>query len=417
MNGLFLFDCMKPTDLSFQESLKRHQTLLSMLFKRSRKILQGSTHRSKSISDTLRKAGAKKILKHIGVTRISDITGLDFIGIPTYSAIRPISHLRYPTELFSSISVSNGKGITKPQAKVSAIMEAIERHSGESIRRRPWIASFEETSRQIPCIHPRGIDKQSKLDWTLALEVLSRRVMALEAVHIYSPYRYPLNVQGSEKTHSSNGLASGNTLQEASLHALLELIERHVILGSSEAFSIPPDTIDDSLLRRMLQKLKIHGFNIGLKYYHSPFGACVCRASIDDPITRDPALFSYGTGAHTSKKVALLRAITEAVQTRLTTISGIREDFKMGEKERKSPENYKRFLKDFNSFNQVKNPVSYQELPEHASEFLDADLKHIIACIQKAGFQQILISDLTDSAINIPVVRAFIPGFKAPHAH
>jgi len=408
---------MKSSELSIQESLKRHQSLLSKLFKRSRKISKKNTHRCCSIADTLRKASAKKILTRIGATRVSDITGLDVIGIPTYSVIRPIVHLRYPSELFSSISVSNGKGITKSQAKVSAIMEAIERHSAEPLRRKPWIASIHEISKRLPCISPKNIDEHAKLDWALALELDSRQVTALEAVHIFSPYRYPLGVRGSESRHSSNGLASGNDLQEASLHALLELVERHVILTTPEPHSIPPETITDADLLKTLRKLEVHGFHIGLKYYESPFGICVCRASIDDPISRDPALFSYGTGAHTSKKIALLRAITEAIQTRLTIISGIREDLKMSETQRKDPASFERFFEDFKNFNRIRNPISYQELPDISSEYMDVDLKRVITSIQKAGFSQILISDLTDPDIGIPVVRAFIPGFHAPHAH
>src|SRR5271165_1964703 len=55
----------------------------------------------------------------LGVTRLADITGLDRIGIPTYSAIVPQSD--------DAMSVYTGKGLRPIDAKVGALMEAIER--------------------------------------------------------------------------------------------------------------------------------------------------------------------------------------------------------------------------------------------------------------------------------------------------
>ena len=63
-------------------------------------------------------------LKSIGVTRIADITDLDRIGLPVYTAIRP-------TAEDGAISIYGGKGISKDHAKASAIMEAFERYSAE----------------------------------------------------------------------------------------------------------------------------------------------------------------------------------------------------------------------------------------------------------------------------------------------
>ena len=53
------------------------------------------------------------------------MTGLDWVGIPVYQAARPNSR---------SLSVSQGKGLTPTQAKVSALMEALEGFHAEEIR-------------------------------------------------------------------------------------------------------------------------------------------------------------------------------------------------------------------------------------------------------------------------------------------
>ena len=52
-------------------------------------------------------------------TRVTDITRLDWAGVPVYASIRPEA---YP----GSLCVNAGKGVTPLEAQVGAYMEAIE---------------------------------------------------------------------------------------------------------------------------------------------------------------------------------------------------------------------------------------------------------------------------------------------------
>ena len=63
-------------------------------------------------------------LKTVGITRVADITDLDRIGMPVFTAIRP-------TAEDGAISIYGGKGISKDHAKASAMMEGFERYSAE----------------------------------------------------------------------------------------------------------------------------------------------------------------------------------------------------------------------------------------------------------------------------------------------
>src|SRR5690606_15138598 len=56
-------------------------------------------------------------LDYFGITRIGDLTGLDTVGIPVWFASRPNSR---------GLAVSQGKGMTHAQARISAVMECIE---------------------------------------------------------------------------------------------------------------------------------------------------------------------------------------------------------------------------------------------------------------------------------------------------
>src|SRR5690242_11549896 len=65
-------------------------------------------------------------LAAVGITRLADVTGLDRVGLPVVLAVRPLGR---------SLAVSQGKGLTREQAAVSAILEAMELHHAERHRR------------------------------------------------------------------------------------------------------------------------------------------------------------------------------------------------------------------------------------------------------------------------------------------
>src|SRR4051812_30484027 len=89
------------------------------------------TRRSRAPADTLRDFG--RHLPRMGITRLTNVTGLDSIGIPVVQAIRPNSR---------SLSVSQGKGVDLDAAKVSAMMEAIELWHAERIELGCLCASY-----------------------------------------------------------------------------------------------------------------------------------------------------------------------------------------------------------------------------------------------------------------------------------
>ncbi len=81
--------------------------------------------RSSNIEETIKKL--KKNYKKFGITRVANVTGLDHIGIPIYSAIRPNS---------KTIVSSAGKGLNNDQSLISAVMEAIETEVAENLDKK-----------------------------------------------------------------------------------------------------------------------------------------------------------------------------------------------------------------------------------------------------------------------------------------
>lgn len=109
------------------------------------------THRAAALEATWRRFSP--LAPRIGLTRLADVTGLDTIGIPVVSAIRPMGR---------SLSTQQGKGRTLLAAKVSALMESIETWHAEELRRAERVATFTELKRQLGAAAVAPIDQLPK---------------------------------------------------------------------------------------------------------------------------------------------------------------------------------------------------------------------------------------------------------------
>ncbi|MEM7271357.1 MAG: YcaO-like family protein, partial [Pseudomonadota bacterium] len=266
-----------------------------------------------------------------GVTRVANLTGLDRIGIPVFQACRPNAR---------SLSVYQGKGPTRDAARVSAVMEAIETHCAETIVAPLKFASVEELRfshrlvdiDQLPLTEIEGVDPDLPFLWIEGRDLIADvdRWTPFEMVH--ANYAAPEPPHSGALAATTNGLASGNTRDEAVLHALLEVIERDAEtlwkLGPDawgDRTAIRPDSIDDPVCRDLLDKFAAAGIDVAMWDVTSDIGAPTFLALIDDAEGRDGAP-EFGAGCHLAPEVALSRALTEAAQARLTYIAGARED-------------------------------------------------------------------------------------------
>ncbi len=95
---------------------------MKIRLKRTPKRYFFDTHRALIPKETLERV--EELKEEVGITRMEDITSLDKLNIPIYSASRLGAKE-------GAVSVHTGKGLTREQARVSVIMEAIERYSAE----------------------------------------------------------------------------------------------------------------------------------------------------------------------------------------------------------------------------------------------------------------------------------------------
>lgn len=289
----------------------------------------------------------------VGITRVADLTGLDVVGIPVLSAIRPNAR---------SLSVSQGKGATYDAAMASAVMESIEYWHAErpscQLRYDSWHGLVGEMGPDA-IIDVERLPRRGSLD---GLDAFSPRTRArarfdphlpslwVEATSLYtgSPCWTPFETVHLNKVGysyetatfrvSSNGLASGNTEDEALLHALCELVERDAVarwwtaLRSSRDIAdaaVDVKDLEDDLCSGLVDTLAAAGVRLALLDISSPHGLPVFQACLLDQKPRPygmPLGPCWGYGAHPFAEVAAARAITEAAQTRVTSIAGARED-------------------------------------------------------------------------------------------
>src|SRR4026207_1591489 len=80
------------------------------------------------------------LLPRAGITRLADVTGLDWIGQPVYQAVRPNPR---------NLSGSPGKGLTRAQAKVSALRESLESLHAEQVEQPTVRATVGSMRREL----------------------------------------------------------------------------------------------------------------------------------------------------------------------------------------------------------------------------------------------------------------------------
>ncbi|PYC80225.1 hypothetical protein C7C46_13120 [Streptomyces tateyamensis] len=273
---------------------------------------------------------AQRQFERCGISRVADVTGLDVLGIPTWVAVRPLA---------ATLSVSQGKGATHTAAKVSASMEAIEL----------WYAE------NLPHAGPAVTAPAAELALPYDFAGLQRAAGSLLTEHTPLPW-LPAEVIGQAATSwvprpcvaisslaapdwsppllrvSSNGLASGNCVEEAALHALFELVERDSTADLRERpvdrrRHIEPHSVTDPGCAELIDRIDRAGAWLELvDNTRDPHFPCYV-AYLWSP--EDPTVYS-GSGCHTDPAVALSRAITEAAQSRLTVINGTRDDVRGG---------------------------------------------------------------------------------------
>jgi ribosomal protein S12 methylthiotransferase accessory factor YcaO len=391
--------------------------------------------------ETIRRV--QPLMPRIGVTRVAEVTGLDRVGIPNFTTVRP-------READEGISYYNGKGLTREAAHAGALMEAVERYSGESWagpvhrcdragmeRRGPTVDPDEVLIPRAAAYHP-GLE----LEWVEGFDLLAERPTYLPLNAVVCPYT-PAPGLAMLYYAGSNGLASGNTCEEALCHALCEVVERDAMAIADAALDLGRS------VRRVLSRLGVTPAPVREPAVPTEFPlidleslppralALVARmhragllvylrdtTSTDGIPTFDCAIVERqldrrhvvhgGSGAHPDARVAVARALTEAAQSRVAHIQGGREDLAhiVCRPEPFDPD-------ELYGHGPTK-PFSCVTSYEHAT--IEEDIRFLLDRLAADRFAQVVVVDLTRPEVGVPVVRVVVPRAETwsvylSHAH
>jgi ribosomal protein S12 methylthiotransferase accessory factor len=208
--------------------------------------------------------------------------------------------------------------------------------------------------------------------------------------------------------NNENGLASGNSLLEATLHALYEILERHLIskaIGEGgEMDVLDPSSVHDECVRELLDKVEAAGLKTVLLSPPLPTPLPVFMAVLLDPSSRVASdQVHRGCGAHLSRSVAASRAITEAAQSRVMLMGDL------GERIAAPSDDERRSLHD--RFASAQPNLDWGEVPDLADPLLDKDYASVMQCLEELGLTNAYRVDLTRHA-GIHVVKVLVEGAR-----
>lgn len=361
-------------------------------------------------------ARLRGLMPAVPITRLAELTPLDRLGLPVWSAVTPFAR---------DLTTHLGKGVDAPAARVSALMEAVERCSAEGfagpVRRASWRAL---TAAGPAVLDPRGCDlpadtaftPDAVLGWVEGHDLATGAAVLVPLDLAVSP-----PVEGVLRHVDTNGLAAGNSRLEATVHALAEVIERDAVSQQlfAELYLEPADgppprlRIDLRTLPEaaatLVATIERAELEVVVDWLAGDIAVATLRALLVDPAFPSPdgprlrCFVGYGTAPDAT--LAVLRALTEAVQSRLAVIQGARDAFNRPPAAA-DPGRAAGWQADL----AAQPRLPFDAVPSFTSLDLAADLDFLLDRLRRAGLGQAVVVDLTRADLGIPVVRVRVPG-------
>ncbi len=334
----------------------------------------------------------QEALKKINVLEIEKVN-LDYVNIPVYYVKREV--------IFNGkkgIALNYGKGYRDIDAKVSASMEAIERASAVYDKRK--IIKNPENPINIEDLILPPYSSKKVDEWVIGKELVENVHKEVPSEAVFYP------VEGNLFRGHTNGLAAGNSLEEALVHGILEVVERDswsiADFSPRITIKINPEDAKDERIHKIIEEFESKGVKITLKYI-ATLDIPVVVAISDD---KNPLLMCMGVGCHLNPEIAILRALTELAQSRATQLHGFRRDTKIREIFIKNM-TYERAKKIYKKWFEYDKEVKIEDLPNLSKSNIKKNLKFLIDYLPEKGFNEIIYADLTK--YDIPAVRVIIP--------
>jgi len=446
-------DSVAPGRMNEEARERLERGVSAFLGDPTRKDPLPGAHRSRPPEETWR--SIQPLLSRFGITRVADVTGLDRVGIPVWMAVRPNS---------LSLSVMQGQGIEPMAARVSAAMKGIEMAHGEVVSRELRLDCYEHLARSAPVVDVASLPPLNRslfspkldLPWVEARDLATGQAAWVPYEMVHTDATVPWKLGSGCFLAGTSGLASGNTLAEAVLHGLCEAIERdamslwaHAPVAAQAASRVDLSTVKDPTVREVLERFAAAGLVVVAWDITSDVGLPAYRVSVFDH-EREAALAplggAVGAGCHLDPAEALLHALTEAAQSRLTRIVGARDDLTRARYRSTQVQQALAFHQAHAGEPGVvpvrpspapivpeepktpTTPVNTVEAGDVAliaddvdavwavdlEGTVDGDVVEVLAGLAGAGLKRALVVDLSLPGVPVSVARVIVPGLEGP---
>lgn len=385
---------------------------------------------------------------------IPDIERLDTTsGIHVFGALHnnPGNRLSAgQNRLLGSPSNATGKGQTEIQARVSCLAEAVERYSCGFFGYEPRRAArMQELG--AAAVHPHDIllysehqydnrqsineaygpgfnwiperfDSDRKIDWTAVRSFVDGRARWVPSTICYFRHaaaaakEVPVFARGD-----SNGCASGNTLEEAILQGLFELIERDSCAlwwyNRVQRPAIDLASFGEPYFDAMVGHYRSQGRALHVLDLRTDLGipAAMAASWREDEGDR----IYLGLGCHLEPRMAVSRALSEHNQLWASKTIWP-EPEKPGEKPRDSKADnpvHVRWMQEATIANQPYvmplrgERVRAGDMENDASPDIAADIRTCVNRLDALGHET-LVLDLTRADVGFPTARVIVPGLR-----
>lgn len=365
---------------------------------------------------------AAPLMPALGIARVTDITRMDRLGLPVFASVRPRGR---------ALCVHAGKGLQPAEARIGALMEALEFSAAEPQRSR-WLGQDHSVGALLDDwdgafgwmdLAPRWgvpVSRDRLLRAVHCEDVAGGRGHWLPAELVFMPWDDPHGP--TLFGWSSNGLASGNTLVEATLHGLLEVLERDALAmnlpGDQSCWLEPADY--PAPFGALAQAWRAIGIELSVRQVPNAFGLPCFEALLAQDSRDQTVDLAEGSGLHLDAGIAFARAVCEAAQSRLSCIHGGRDDL-TGFHDQLTSQGHRRDMRNTLAYREAFDTsrcVRWQALPSwpvhgrDLAQLLDGLLGHLAAL----GFGTVLRHRFDLPLAGLQVVKIIVPGCQEADA-
>ncbi len=351
-------------------------------------------------------ARVRALLKELDLDILRETIRIDSgrLGIPIF-----ISRCGKDAVRIIGTQKQMGKGGTPEQSEASALMELAERFSFfHFIKARSFI---QETYRNIKdqalplealahCFYDRSNDldkikdvfEQIPLSWVWAYNLTQKKDQLVPIDWFYLIHEY-------------NGPSAGNTLEEAILQGLCEVVERHVSSVISHDLlptpAIDPASVTDPAAKGLIEKFDRLGIKLFLKDFSLDTGIPTVGSLAYDPATfpeKSEIVFTAGTTPNPEK--SLIRAVTEIAQ-----LAG---DFINRTQYRPTLPKYQQ-LEEAQYVMANPKTIGIFEMPDLSDANIRLEIESCVQALSRIGLE-VYVVNVTHPQLGIPAVYTIIPG-------